>query len=158
MATKSSSVSVCHQDNFSSAINTCRTQSSIDVFVGACYRDSTAQYCPHCSGRLRVSQQQRACYRDSTGLIVYHHRHSDIGYHNVLLGDSIQTPHLDALASQGIKLESYYVQPICTPTRSQLLSGRYQIHTGNTYGSSFPSISCIPIVTRMVLRIYIWPS
>ncbi|XP_065838684.1 arylsulfatase I-like isoform X2 [Oscarella lobularis] len=50
----------------------------------------------------------------------------DIGYH----GSEIKTPNLDKLAESGVKLENYYVQPICTPTRSQLLSGRYQIHTG----------------------------
>lgn len=52
--------------------------------------------------------------------------HSDIGYH----GSWIKTPALDRLAAAGVKLENYYVQPICSPTRSQLLSGRYQIHTG----------------------------
>ncbi|XP_005090306.1 arylsulfatase B [Aplysia californica] len=51
---------------------------------------------------------------------------NDIGYH----GSQISTPNLDQLASDGVKLENYYVQPICTPTRSQLMSGRYQIHTG----------------------------
>ncbi|RUS76955.1 hypothetical protein EGW08_015275 [Elysia chlorotica] len=52
--------------------------------------------------------------------------HSDIGYR----GSWIRTPVLDRLAAEGVKLENYYVQPICTPTRSQLLSGRYQIRTG----------------------------
>ncbi|XP_005090307.1 arylsulfatase B [Aplysia californica] len=52
--------------------------------------------------------------------------YNDIGYH----GSQIATPNLDKLASDGVKLENYYVQPICTPTRSQLMSGRYQIHTG----------------------------
>ena len=47
----------------------------------------------------------------------------DIGYH----GSEIKTPVLDKLAKAGVKLENYYVQPICTPTRSQLLSGRYQV-------------------------------
>ncbi len=51
---------------------------------------------------------------------------NDIGYH----GSEIRTPYLDKLAAEGVKLENYYVQPICTPSRSQLLSGRYQIHTG----------------------------
>ncbi|KAK3749068.1 hypothetical protein RRG08_034043 [Elysia crispata] len=50
----------------------------------------------------------------------------DIGYH----GSEFPTPHLDSLASAGVKLENYYVQPICSPSRSQLMSGRYQIHTG----------------------------
>ncbi len=50
---------------------------------------------------------------------------NDIGYH----GSAIKTPNLDALAAAGVKLENYYVQPICSPTRSQLLSGRYQVYT-----------------------------
>lgn len=49
--------------------------------------------------------------------------YNDIGYH----GSEIKTPNLDKLAGNGIILENYYVQPICTPTRSQLLSGRYQV-------------------------------
>lgn len=49
--------------------------------------------------------------------------YNDIGYH----GSEIKTPKLDELAGDGIRLENYYVQPICTPTRSQLLSGRYQV-------------------------------
>lgn len=50
--------------------------------------------------------------------------YNDIGYH----GSEIKTPNLDKLAGEGVKLENYYVQPICTPTRSQLMSGRYQVH------------------------------
>ena len=42
----------------------------------------------------------------------------------------MRTPHLDQLASEGIKLESYYVQPLCTPTRATIMTGRYPSHTG----------------------------
>ena len=49
--------------------------------------------------------------------------YNDIGYH----GSEIRTPILDDLAAEGVKLENYYVQQVCTPTRSQLLSGRYQV-------------------------------
>uniref|UniRef100_A0A3Q3NPF5 Si:dkey-174i8.1 n=1 Tax=Labrus bergylta TaxID=56723 RepID=A0A3Q3NPF5_9LABR len=52
--------------------------------------------------------------------------YGDIGYH----GSDIHTPVLDRLAEDGVKLENYYVQPICSPSRSQLMTGRYQIHTG----------------------------
>ncbi|XP_052006536.1 arylsulfatase I [Xyrauchen texanus] len=52
--------------------------------------------------------------------------YNDIGYH----GSEIHTPVLDQLAGEGVKLENYYVQPICSPSRSQLMTGRYQIHTG----------------------------
>ena len=43
---------------------------------------------------------------------------------------SLRTPSIDALAGSGVRLSSYYVQHICSPTRTSLLSGRYQIHTG----------------------------
>ncbi|XP_063047336.1 arylsulfatase I [Engraulis encrasicolus] len=52
--------------------------------------------------------------------------YQDVGYH----GSDIRTPVLDQLAAEGVKLENYYVQPICSPSRSQLMTGRYQIHTG----------------------------
>ncbi|XP_048187089.1 arylsulfatase B [Perognathus longimembris pacificus] len=51
---------------------------------------------------------------------------NDVGFH----GSAIRTPHLDALAAGGVRLDNYYTQPLCTPSRSQLLTGRYQIHTG----------------------------
>ena len=51
---------------------------------------------------------------------------SDVGFH----GSKINTPNMDKLASEGVILDNYYVQPICSPTRGALLSGMYPIHTG----------------------------
>lgn len=45
---------------------------------------------------------------------------NDIGYHS----SDIKTPTLDKLAAKGVKLENYYIQPICTPSRSQFITGR----------------------------------
>ena len=50
----------------------------------------------------------------------------DIGYHN----DDFHTPTLDNLAKEGVKLEGMYTDRQCTPARSQLMTGRYNIHTG----------------------------
>lgn len=44
----------------------------------------------------------------------------DVGYH----GSEIRTPTLDKLAAEGVKLENYYVQPMCTPSRSQFITGK----------------------------------
>ena len=52
--------------------------------------------------------------------------YNDVGFH----GSEIYTPNLDDLARTGVVLEDYYVSHSCTPSRSQLLTGRYGIHTG----------------------------
>lgn len=38
---------------------------------------------------------------------------------------TIRTPNLDRLASEGLRLTSFYAAPSCTPARAQLLTGRY---------------------------------
>lgn len=50
----------------------------------------------------------------------------DVGYH----GSRIQTPNIDRLATRGTRLNQFYVQPVCTPTRGALLTGRYPIRLG----------------------------
>jgi arylsulfatase A-like enzyme len=42
----------------------------------------------------------------------------------------IKTPNLDKLAHAGAILKSFYVQPVCSPTRASLMTGRYVAHTG----------------------------
>jgi len=45
----------------------------------------------------------------------------DVGFH----GSDIKTPNLDRLAQTGARLEQYYAQPMCTPSRAALMTGRY---------------------------------
>ncbi len=42
----------------------------------------------------------------------------------------LQTPVLDRLATEGVQFDRFYVSPVCAPTRSSLLSGRYSLRTG----------------------------
>jgi arylsulfatase A-like enzyme len=53
--------------------------------------------------------------------------YADAGFNG---GKEIKTPHLDRLAKEGAVLRSFYVQPVCSPTRSCLMTGRYVAHTG----------------------------
>ncbi|MBK8975727.1 MAG: arylsulfatase [Planctomycetes bacterium] len=41
----------------------------------------------------------------------------------------IRTPNLDALAADSARLASFYVSPVCTPTRSALMTGRWAQRT-----------------------------
>ena len=45
---------------------------------------------------------------------------ADVAFH----GGNTPTPHLDQLAQEGLELTQHYVAPVCSPTRSGLLSGR----------------------------------
>lgn len=42
----------------------------------------------------------------------------------------INTPHIDALAKNGASFENFYVQPVCSPTRAELLTGRHFTRLG----------------------------
>ncbi len=50
----------------------------------------------------------------------------DVGFH----GSDIRTPNIDALAAGGTRLEQFYAQPMCTPTRAALMTGRYPLRYG----------------------------
>jgi arylsulfatase A-like enzyme len=50
----------------------------------------------------------------------------DVGFH----GSEIRTPNIDKLASGGARLEQFYAQPMCTPTRACLMTGRYPLRYG----------------------------
>tara|TARA_B100000519_G_scaffold76076_1_gene65468 strand:- start:112 stop:1443 length:1332 start_codon:yes stop_codon:yes gene_type:complete len=42
-----------------------------------------------------------------------------------------RTPHLDRMATEGVRLTSFYCgAPVCSPSRAALLTGRYPIHAG----------------------------
>jgi len=51
----------------------------------------------------------------------------DLGLHGNPL---IQTPTLDSLGKNSIRLNRFYVSPVCAPTRSSLMTGRYSLRTG----------------------------
>jgi arylsulfatase A-like enzyme len=53
--------------------------------------------------------------------------YADCGFNG---GQQIKTPNIDRLAKSGTIIDSHYVQPVCSPTRSTLLTGRYPTRTG----------------------------
>jgi arylsulfatase A-like enzyme len=53
---------------------------------------------------------------------------NEVGYH----GSKIATPHIDGLAKEGVQLDRFYVHPICSPTRTALMTGRSPARFGIT--------------------------
>ena len=47
--------------------------------------------------------------------------------------DSIRTPNMDRLLTEGAKFDRFYVSPVCAPTRASFLSGLYAPRTGAVY-------------------------
>ena len=53
--------------------------------------------------------------------------YGDLGCHG---NPVLKTPNLDGFAKESVQLTHFYVSPVCSPTRSSLLTGRYNYRTG----------------------------
>jgi len=51
----------------------------------------------------------------------------DLGFNG---NANLVTPNIDRLAERGTVLNYFFVQPVCAPTRAELLTGRYYPRTG----------------------------
>lgn len=73
----------------------------------------------------------------------------DVGFH----GGEIKTPHLDKLAAAGARLDQFYVQPVCSPTRAAFMTGRYPIRYGLHIGVVRPWAQYgLPLVERTLAQ------
>lgn len=51
----------------------------------------------------------------------------DVGFNG---NTNISTPNIDKMAREGAFFERFYVSPVCSPTRAELLTGRYHVRGG----------------------------
>jgi arylsulfatase A len=76
----------------------------------------------------------------------------DMGYEipNYTGGQSFHTPNIDALAASGIQFTDCRSQPLCTPSRIELLTGKYNFRNTNeeSWGVLDPSESTIASMMR----------
>lgn len=65
----------------------------------------------------------------------------DFGYECVAAngGTSYQTPHMDAIARDGARGTRFHAQPLCTPTRVQLMTGQYNVRNYTHFGHLDPA-------------------
>ena len=64
----------------------------------------------------------------------------DLGYETIRVngGESYETPNLDQLAAAGIRFTECYVQPVCTPTRVELMTGMSNVRNYIRFGEIDP--------------------
>tara|TARA_X000000368_G_C23055334_1_gene723577 strand:- start:1327 stop:3000 length:1674 start_codon:yes stop_codon:yes gene_type:complete len=53
--------------------------------------------------------------------------YGDLGIHQ---NPHILTPNIDKFANESIRFNNFFVSPVCAPTRSSLMTGRYSLRTG----------------------------
>jgi arylsulfatase A len=65
----------------------------------------------------------------------------DLGYETIGAngGTSYPTPVLDRLAATGARFSRCFVQPLCTPTRVQVMTGQYNIRNYIRFGQMDPT-------------------
>ena len=72
----------------------------------------------------------------------------DVGINDLsfsaLSKSSISTPHMDKLANEGLILDSYYAQSVCSPSRAALLTGKYSTNVGIPHVIFPQSLTCLP--------------
>ena len=69
-----------------------------------------------------------------------------MGYHRAdARSGEVATPHIDALVAGGVELDRHYVHKFCSPSRSQILTGRYAWHLGQQTDMNLnpmPGVAC----------------
>ena len=65
------------------------------------------------------------------------HGWEEVGYNG---HPYVKTPCLDEMAASGLRLDNFYAQPVCSPTRGNVLTGRHP----NRYGTFTPGRSIRP--------------
>jgi arylsulfatase A len=64
----------------------------------------------------------------------------DLGYADISpFGGKVQTPNLDRMAAEGMKLASHYAAPVCSPSRAAMMTGCYPKRVLPISGVLFPS-------------------
>jgi arylsulfatase A-like enzyme len=80
-----------------------------------------------CLGGIRSTEAEHALARPNIVYVLADDLGwKDVGFH----GSDIKTPNIDKLAQTGARLEQYYAQPMCAPSRAALMTGRYSHRYG----------------------------
>lgn len=69
--------------------------------------------------------------------------YNDLGCYG---SETIKTPRIDRMASEGIRMTSFYAQPVCGPSRGALLTGRYPLRVGGGWRTNTEEITIAEVM------------
>ena len=78
----------------------------------------------------------------------------DLGFETIGAngGTSYRTPVLDKLAATGVRFTHCYAQPLCTPTRVQLMTGRSNVRNYINFGNMVRGRDTTRLIRRPASR------
>lgn len=81
-----------------------------------------------CQGEVNYDEPQKSDAPNIVLLMSDDQGWGDVGYNGNAI---VQTPHLDVMAAEGIRLDRFYsASPVCSPTRASVLTGRHPFRYG----------------------------
>ena len=125
------------QDDASHHSQNARSDSAIsrrNVLLGTTSAIAAAVTASAMDGAQAQQPQQRTNPGEKPNILVIFG--DDIGYMNLSCygGDimGVQTPNIDRLAREGLRLTAFYAQPSCTAGRAAFITGQLPVRTGMT--------------------------
>ncbi|MHC4071029.1 MAG: arylsulfatase B [Planctomycetota bacterium] len=107
----------------------------MDMTVHSCTRRDFLKGIGLSAASLAVSQSLGLAEASASKPNIVFFLADDLGFKDVgYRGGKIKTPNIDKLAAEGTLLDQFYVQPVCSPTRSSLMTGRYPMRYGLQVG------------------------
>ncbi|MEM1123708.1 MAG: sulfatase-like hydrolase/transferase, partial [Bacteroidota bacterium] len=86
-------------------------------------------YCLLCLLSCAAKQQKKTTKSPPNILLILT---DDQGWGDLSINGNtnLRTPNIDQLAGNGVTLDRFYVSPVCSPTRAEILTGRYAVRSG----------------------------
>ena len=82
-------------------------------------------------GRLAPGAETRPAARPNVVLIITDDQgYGELGCHG---NEVLQTPNLDRLYAESVRLTNFHASPTCSPTRASLMTGRHEFRSGVTH-------------------------
>tara|TARA_Y200000002_G_scaffold383271_1_gene404669 strand:- start:5706 stop:7142 length:1437 start_codon:yes stop_codon:yes gene_type:complete len=100
-----------------------------------------------------VASSDRQAYPNILIILV-----DDLGWHDVgYLNPAVGTPHIDALAESGVRLDQFYANPTCSPSRASLLTGLFSrshgVHAPVTHTSEKGLPIELPLLPQLLSEV-----